>query len=168
VYDPKNKWRIDYTFFRDHREILSIRGHDQSAYAAKGNDLYFAEYSPDAAGCTVIAYDLATGKEQWRSKLHQAQPQGHSGYGNLVSVRISSKGEGGEEAEDSAIVIVGNESYCDYTEVLDRETGESLAIKNYRVGFEPPAPLGGVVGGGGFGGESNTKTKRDSGDAGKR
>jgi hypothetical protein len=162
VFDPKDKWRIDYKFFRDDREVLSLRGHDQSAYAAKGNDLYFAEYSSASMGCTVVAYDLTTGKEQWRTKLHQAQPLGHSAYRNLVSVRISTKGEGGEAAGGAAIVITGKESYCDYVEVLDRKTGESLALKNYRVGFGRPSG-----GGGGFGGEARTK-KSDRNEGGKR
>jgi hypothetical protein len=156
VYDPKDKGKIEYKFFRDGREVLSVQGHAISGYAAAGNDLYFTNYSTSAAGCSVVAYDLATGKKQWKTALHQAQPGGHSAYGNIVFIRLSRNGEGGGP-EGSAIIVTGKESYCDYIEVLDRKTGESLAIKNYRVGFGPPGLQGGAVGVGGFGGEGRAK-----------
>jgi outer membrane protein assembly factor BamB len=147
VFDPKDRWNIEYKFVRDGREILSIQGHDQSAFAAEGDDLFFAHYQTSAAGCTIVAYDLNTGKQRWQTELHHEKPLGHSAYLNLVTLRISDKGEGEETSAGAAIVVTGMESYCDYVEVLDRRIGESLAIKNYRVGFAPPTPPEGAVGG---------------------
>ena len=135
IFDPKNKHRMDFKFVRDGGEILTVRGHEHSAFTSSENTLYFAKYQRDSTGCTVMAYDLASGKQLWQTELHQSQPKGHSGYRNFASIRISSEGEARGEKKGAAIVITGKESYVDYVEVLDRQTGDSLAIKEYRVGF---------------------------------
>jgi hypothetical protein len=55
---------------------------------------------------------------------------------------MSVQNEAVGEANAAAIIITGGESYCDYAEVLDSETGASLALKIYRVGFgSPPATV---------------------------
>lgn len=145
IYDPKNKRTLEFKFIHDGREILSLRGHAHSAFTSFDNTLYLAKYPSASAGCTVLAYDLASGKKLWQTDLHHAKPHGHSAYANYVTIRMSHAGEIKDGIAGAAIVITGMESYCDYVEVLDRQAGTSLAIKNYRTGFGPPPPAGGRV-----------------------
>ena len=138
VYDPSRPHEIICRFVDKVHEILSIRGHQHSSFCSKDNRLYFADYLPDAPGCSVVAYDLTSGKEVWRTKLHQEQPSGVSAYRNRASISLPDgpyvAGKG-REAPGGVVQVKGSETYCDYIEVLDAKTGESLAIKNFRVGF---------------------------------
>jgi hypothetical protein len=138
VFDPQHYNQLVFRFFDKDREIISLRGHRYSSFRVEGDLLFFADYLPDGPGCAIAAYDLTTGKEVWRTTLHQKQPQGASAYRNRVNMLLHSgyalptqkkKGAG------STLQITGSESYCDYIEVLDAKTGASLAIKHYRVGF---------------------------------
>jgi hypothetical protein len=135
VYDPKKRRAIEYQVVRDGRVIIALHGHDDSRLLTFDNHLYFAANPSDSAGCAIESYNMETGKREWRTELHQEQPGSHSGYRNSVTMWVSGKEEAGDEPEGAAIVVMGSESYCDYVEVLDRQTGESLAVKNFRVGF---------------------------------
>lgn len=135
VYDPKRHIAMTYTFNYRGKDVVTLDGHLRSSFATSDKVLYFAQYPPSSTGCTVVAFDLESGKKLWGVGLHHQKPKGHSGYANIVSLRLSNAGEIAEGKAGAAVIITGSESYCDYVEVLDSETGESLAIKEYRVGF---------------------------------
>lgn len=142
VFDANRPFEFDYRFVHKGREIISIRGHKHSSFCSRDNRLFFADYSPDMPGCAVVAYDLISGKELWKTKLHQEQPKAVSAYRNHVKVSLTSDPSApGQQWEKpgNVIEVRGSETYCDYIEALDAETGASLAIKNYRVGFDAPA-----------------------------
>ena len=135
----------EYRIVRDEKVILSFLGHKETPIRTDGKMVFFCDYGDSTAGCTVVAYGLDDGKEIWRKALDQAKPMGHSGYYNKVIMKLltgrtypDSKKEGGA----STIKIIGMESYCDYVQYLDAETGKSLAIRNYRVGFHDPRDTG--------------------------
>lgn len=157
IVDPQHQHQLQFGFFDKDREIVSLRGHRYSSFRAEGNLLFFADFLPDGPGCSVAAYNLTTGKEIWRTKLHQKQPQGASAYRNRVNMILHSGYALPSKKDDgttSTLQIMGSESYCDYVEVLDAKTGASLAIKHYRIGFgSPPA-------GGAFGGEEKNTHRR--------
>ena len=138
VFDPQRYDQLVFRFFDKDREIISLRGHRYSSFQVEGDLLFFADYLSDGPGCAVAAYSLATGKEVWRTTLHQKQPQGASGYRNRVNILLNSGyalPDKKQKGAGSTLQITGSESYCDYVEVLDATTGASLAIKHYRVGF---------------------------------
>jgi hypothetical protein len=137
VVDPKRRGMIEYRVVRDGRVILTLQGHFDSPLLIDGGHLYFADYSPASSGCAIEAYNLDTGNREWRTELHHERPGGHSAYSNNVTMGLNTKGLVKDESAGSAIIVMGSESYCDYMEILDRQTGESLAIKNYRVGKDP-------------------------------
>src|SRR5262249_29245779 len=124
-------WRrgLTFKFVRDGKEVLSIEGHTRSEFRAKNNVLYFADFLPSAAGCSVAAYDLKTGKKLWKTELNAAGCLDHSAYSNEVSMDLGLE-------EHGIVTITGREAYGDYIEVLDRKTGKVLAHKRYRTGFE--------------------------------
>lgn len=134
---------FEFRFVRDNREVVSLPGHFNSAFTSYQNNLFFAKYSTDTTGCTILAYDLTTGKKHWETNLRGPKPIGHSGYANRVTIRMSIAGEVKGESAGAAIVVNGAESYTDYIEVLDRQSGASLAVKNYRIGFGQPPGSGG-------------------------
>ena len=134
-YSPKKRWSFNLTFALRNCETLTLAGHSHSAFASFEDTLYFAAYGQDRSGCSVRAYDLNSGEQLWETELHFEKPGGHSAYGNRVIIRMSRAGEIQHGVEGGAVIITGQESYCDYVEVLDSETGGSLAVKNYRVGY---------------------------------
>jgi len=85
------------------------------------NMLYVAEYSPVRTGCEVVAVDLKSGKELWRTKLQGIGPITDSKYENLVNI----------ETDGEVIIVAGNEASGRYVEHLDIKTGKFLGNKQF-------------------------------------
>jgi hypothetical protein len=133
IYDPKTWWMMTFKFERDGKELLTIDGHDRSVFRIDGNVLYFAHFPPLSSGCTVTAHDLTTGKRLWETRLNAIGDIDHSKYRNEVTMDLVNLTGLDKEGEGS-VCITGRESYGDYCEVLDRNTGKVLAHKTYRQG----------------------------------
>lgn len=74
--------------------------------------LYIAEYSPIPTGYHVVALNLRSGKQIWKSRLQALGPIRHSKYN-----------------DGRYIIITGNESRGRYVEQLDAKSGRTLASK---------------------------------------
>jgi outer membrane protein assembly factor BamB len=85
--------------------------------------LYVAEYSPIATGCEVVAVNLKTGEQHWRTKLQGIGPTGHSKYQNRVNI----------ETDGKVIVVTGNEANGKYIEHIDAQNGKTLSNKQIDV-----------------------------------
>ena len=83
--------------------------------------LYVAEYCPIRTGCEVVAVDLKSGNELWRTKLQGIGSVSHSKYWNLVNI----------ETDGKVIIIAGNEAGGRYVEHLDIKSGKMLANKQF-------------------------------------
>lgn len=143
-----NKYPLIVTFVPGKNPAYKIafekHGHTSNLYElmpyesflCEGDTLYITEYHNIAPGCEVVAYQLEEGRELWRTSMHHKQPLGASGY--FTNVQISFGGDmwarKGLES-DRLVFVVGSESFCEYAEVLDADTGNSLALWHYRVGF---------------------------------
>jgi len=134
IYDPAEKWGITFKFVQGDKELLTIQGHTKSAFRTEHNVLYFAHFPPWSSGCVVTAHDLGTGRKLWETRLSAVGTPQHSAYRNKVTMGLSSL-TGTEEKDEGIVSITGRESYGDYVEILDRETGKVLAHKVYRQGF---------------------------------
>jgi hypothetical protein len=122
--------RIEFEFTVSHKDgpKLAIAAHADSAVVIRGDALYFAEFSPIASGCRVVAYDLTTGKKAWVKDLEGLGPIDHSKYRNKVAMAV----EKHPTAKDAfALVITGWEAAGAYYEVIDLATGKQLAIKQF-------------------------------------
>lgn len=128
TYDPTRRSRLEFKFLREAKEILFLEGHAHSVFRSEDNVLYFARYHPWGSGGSVAAYDLKTGRQLWHSPLKGIGAVEHSAYRNLVNMGLGPK----------AVSIQGHESYGDYLEILDRESGKRLAHRVFREGFEAP------------------------------
>ena len=93
-----------------------------------GDGRVSARYHPWGSGGSVAAYDLKTGRQLWHSPLKGIGAVEHSAYRNLVNMGLG----------PTAVSIQGHESYGDYLEILDRESGKRLAHRVFREGFEAP------------------------------
>jgi hypothetical protein len=130
IYDPSDRSQITFKFIKDGTELFEIVGHPHSVFRTEKNILYFAHFSPWGQGCTVSAHDLDSGKKLWETKLDALPLAGHSAYSNEVTMGLSSL-TGTEQKDEGIVSITGRESYGDYVEVLDRETGRVLAHRVY-------------------------------------
>ena len=83
--------------------------------------LYIAEYHSLSTGCAVVAVDLKSGKQLWRTQLQGIGPVGHSKYRNLVNI----------ETDGRILIIAGNEAFGRYIEHLDIKSGKMLANKQF-------------------------------------
>ncbi len=143
-YDPKDKWKMNITINVSDRDVLSFVGDWGAAFASDGKRFYLAKFHSDTTGCALIAYELATGKELWKTEMSHQRPFAHSAYANRVRVSMCLDHQIDGETAGSTVIVTGMESYCDYVEILDSQTGEMLALKNYRTGFGRPKDSGGV------------------------
>lgn len=129
TYDPAKWWMLTFEFVRSGKTVVSIEGHAHSVFRADGDVLYFARFSTSSDGCVVAAYDLAGGGQLWSTPVQGVGPVQHSAYRNEVTMAIAGDNQSG------TVSIKGQESYGDYTDILDRKTGALLAHKIYREGF---------------------------------
>ena len=136
TYDPDRRSAPSFVFERAGRDLVKLDGRPESVFRTEANVLYFAAFPTATTGCTVLAYDLTTGKKRWETELKAVGRVSHRGYWNRVNLHVGRWDQVDSEGEGN-VEVVGRESYGDYIEVLDRRTGTLLAHKVYRQGFAP-------------------------------
>jgi hypothetical protein len=82
-------------------------GHEKIAFARHKATLFIAEFSYMCTGCEVVAIDLATGKERWRSRLEGNPPGFHSKYHNSVNI----------ETDGEKIIVYGTSRKADTSNI---------------------------------------------------
>lgn len=118
---PDARFGLSIKFIVNGKEVLSLTGHAASVFAVDEQAIYFAHYSPSGNGCQVVAYDVVTGQPFWERRLKGIGPRIHSRYRNQVIISIS----------DDFLWIHGQESFGNYTEVLDAKTGRCVGHRVY-------------------------------------
>jgi hypothetical protein len=107
---------------------VKVRAHRMTAAVVRGDSLYVTDYDTISSGCTVVAYNLATGKKAWAKELEGIGPIDHSKYRNYVAMSV----ERHPKIKDAfALVVTGWEAQGAYVEVIDLMTGEQLANKKF-------------------------------------
>ena len=101
------------------REVFTFKGHRRTVYYIWDDRLYYALFSPWSNGATIIAVDLTTGKEAWRSEVLGIGAQAHSSYSNALNL----------QADPFSVKIYGNEAHGQYYEVKRADTGVTTAHK---------------------------------------
>ena len=113
----------EFTFQKKDGAKITVIGHTGTPVVVYGDVLYVADFGPSSSGCRVIAYDLTTGKKAWVKNLDGIGPIDHTKYRNKVAMSV----EKHPTETQFALVIVGQESFGRYVEVLDLTTGKQLA-----------------------------------------
>ena len=117
-----------FVFAKQGGPEVKFRGHAMTAAVVRGDSLYVTDYSTISTGCTVVAYNLATGKKAWAKALEGIGETNHSKYRNYVAMTV----ERHPKVKDAfALVITGWEAHGAYVEVIDLLTGEQLANKKF-------------------------------------
>jgi hypothetical protein len=104
----------------DGRTVVCTLG-ECSLFAACGEKLFVAEFHPSSSGCQVVAYDLRTWKQVWKTDLEGIGPVEHSKYRNHVNI----------ETDGKTVTVWGNELMGQYVEILGARSGKMLGHKCY-------------------------------------
>ena len=126
IYDPAKSWYpLTLTFVRDGKDVLALKAHLHSVFRTgnRKDVLYFADFNPIATGCALVAYDLGTGKQLWRTQLQGIGPVDHSKYRNSVSLDLL----------DGVILVCGYEAFGNYVEIVDWKTGKTIAHRVFET-----------------------------------
>ena len=110
--------RVEFRSKENHALPYSIEsGHEYIVFTRSNDTLYIADYHFNSSGCEVVAINLKTGKQLWKSSLHGIGPIDHFEYLNFVNI----------ETDGQRILVSGNEAGGRYVELLDIMTGETQA-----------------------------------------
>ena len=82
----------------------------------KDKCLYFANYHPIATGSSLYCVDIEKNKIKWKADVLQVNAS-HSEYQNDVTLSFY----------EDKLIMEGNESYGDYVQIFDSQTGKRLA-----------------------------------------
>lgn len=112
---------ITFSVSLDGKTHYSWQGHRYSVFRAINNKLYFIDWNPKSTGGEMVAVDLYTAREIWRTPIKGLlfKKPTLSEYLNRFSLSIS----------DNKVVILGKENYGYYTEVKNLATGNTIEYK---------------------------------------
>jgi hypothetical protein len=97
---------------KDGKDVMAWHAHLASVFIRGGDMLYYAEFSPYASGCSIVAYHLKQG-ERWKTPLWGIGPKGNSMYTNRVNMKL----------DGNHLIVYGDESAGRYIELVDVRTG---------------------------------------------
>ncbi|HJZ60469.1 MAG TPA: DUF6265 family protein [Gemmataceae bacterium] len=116
-------------FSREGKAAYEFKGHAATPFVITGDRLIYSNHFPGASGAEVVAIDLTTGREVWRTQLQGLGPIEHSAYRNDVALRLA----------DGGVFVYGQESMGGYIEVLDPQTGKTVGHRT--LTHRNPTPL---------------------------
>ena len=140
VSGPPHGRLLTFKVLDGERELYAWKGHHASVFRLVGDRLYYAGFDLASPGGSIVAVDVSTGKELWRSKLHPPGYPGHSAYYNMMTMNVN----------DEVVSVYVNEARARYFEIKDIKTGETVGFKEFeddgtywgprRPGERPPRP----------------------------
>ena len=110
---------VKVTFAKDEKDAFVLNGHENTVFRVVGDTLVYTLYHQGASGAAVVAVDLKSGKELWKTELKGIGPVSHFKYRNLLNV----------EASRDTVTVFGNESLGKYVEILDTKSGKTVGHK---------------------------------------
>jgi len=126
-YDPAARARgMSFSFLKNDKVVFTFKGHKHSVFKIHDDVLYYPVFHFSGSGCQVVAYDLKKGKELWNTAVKGIGPVLHSAYRNLITLDVNS----------DVVSIYGHESFGDYIEFLDRNSGDTVGHRTYNMKFK--------------------------------
>jgi hypothetical protein len=117
--DAANRSAIQLKVIGKERGAYAWTGHKFSVFRVLNDRLFYADYSPNSSGGSIVAVDLKTGTVIWRTPLKAVGEVAHSAYSNTINMT----------ANESVVTIYGNESAGRYVEFKDASTGKTVGHK---------------------------------------
>jgi hypothetical protein len=108
-------------FTRRDKLIHTLSAHHATVFVVKDRVLYYADFSPSATGCSLVAFDLGAKKQLWKTPLKGLGPIAHFRYSNRVTLDL----------DGTALRVYGKESAGRYVEYVDRKTGKTVGHKQF-------------------------------------
>lgn len=138
IIRPQNTFgELTIRFYHDDRLDCTIEGHAYTTFVVDESILYYAEYSHSTTGCALVAYDLKTRKELWKTQLEGIGPIRHFRYTNMVVVTVAQ----GAATAPLVILVRGSESAGKYIEYVDTKTHKTVGHKIFEKGFKDTGPM---------------------------
>lgn len=117
--DHLERSRLTFKILRDGKEVYTWRGHVHTVFRIQEDRLYYALFETSTSGGEIVAVDLLSGKELWKSPLVALGTIEHFAYSNLMRM----------DANLEIISVFGNESMGRYFEIKDANTGKTVGHK---------------------------------------
>jgi hypothetical protein len=118
----KDFGRATITVKLDEKTSFTFEGHTGTVFVVKDKVLYYADFSPVASGCVVIARDLENDKQLWKAPLKGLGPITHTRYSNAVTLDL----------DGEAVRVVSKEAAGRYIEYVDRKEGKTVGHKVFK------------------------------------
>ena len=103
-------------------EAVSFQGNYGTVFVLSGDTFIYADYYPSRTGCSLVAYDLKTRKQLWKTALAGLRPIDHFQYSNRVNLDVFNK---------EVVRVFSQESAGRYVEFVDMKTGKTVGHKVY-------------------------------------
>jgi len=65
---------VKVTFGQDGKDVFAITGHRYTVFRISGDTLYYASFHYGASGASIVAVDLTSGKQLWKTQLKALGP----------------------------------------------------------------------------------------------
>lgn len=124
-YDPAAHG-MTFSFLKDENIVFTFKGHKHSVFKIHEGVIYYPIFHFSSSGCQVVAYDLEKRKELWRKRVRGIGGVLHSAYRNLITLDVNA----------DVVTIHGHESFGDYIEFLDRNSGDTVGHRTYNMRFK--------------------------------
>jgi len=119
--DPFHLGLFNVSILRDDKVLVTFRTPHYTIFKLIGDKVVYTNYNNHNNGCEIVALDLVSKKEIWRTRMDAVSPIPHSVYGNCVNL----------DTEDNIIVVFGWEGAGKYVEYLEPNTGKVLGKKAF-------------------------------------
>ncbi len=113
--------KLVISFWLDGIKKYEWTGHGHSLFKIIDNNLYYASFDTIDTGADIVAVDLISGKEIWRSPVKGIGSPDHSAYANFLNIKIRAE----------SVIIYGCETMGDYVEIKLLRTGETVGHKQF-------------------------------------
>jgi len=120
--DTMRGYAASVRFTKEGKYLYTLDGHPATVFVVKDGILYYADYIRGTHECSLIARDLANGKQLWKAPLKGLGPISHFRYRNAVSL----------EFVEGALRVLSHESSGDYIEFVEMKEGKTVGNKVFK------------------------------------
>jgi hypothetical protein len=98
-------------------------------FEIRHDHLYYADFKEGTSGGEIVAIDLKSGRDLWRSRLDALGAIPHSMYSNRMNLLCT----------DTVVAVFGDEGGGRYLEFKDIDTGKTVGHRVYPKDTLPAA-----------------------------
>jgi hypothetical protein len=119
---PNTFGNIKFEILSGDKLSYSWTGHGLTVFKITNKKLFYADYSYGSNGGSIVAVDLTSGKQLWKSRVVGVRSESYSAYSNEIRIDLS----------EGVILIWGRESAGRYFEVKRLDDGTTVGHRVYK------------------------------------